>query len=116
MYFAIGGIQIKNPTTITFEDYNLTKGGRLASGKMTLDLVAKKRKFLLHYDIISSSALASMLSVANSDTLFYTFEYTEDDVQKTAQVYTGDLTKTPSRGGTNVAWCYSDFEIHFIEQ
>ena len=39
---------IKTPNKFDYEAYNLTKSGRVASGEMTMDLIAKKRKFLLN--------------------------------------------------------------------
>ena len=43
--FKIDGVAIKRPSAFKISRYYLTKSGRLSSGKMTADIVAKKRKF-----------------------------------------------------------------------
>ena len=41
----INGTSIKEPTDFDVEKYKLSKSGRVASGKMTMEIIAKKKKF-----------------------------------------------------------------------
>lgn len=110
----LGGSQVKQPKTFTISSYNLTKSGRTANGKMYMDLIAKKRKFALQYDVIGGNDLTAILTVIDSDAMFFTIDYFDNGVSKTATVYVGDISKTQFR--TDGGWYWKDVKFDLIEQ
>jgi hypothetical protein len=111
MTYTISGIPIKSPDSFRIERYNMTKSGRLASGLMTMELIAKKRKFILKYDSLEGSELQQLLRLIDSDVMFFDFEYTEDGITKIANVYSGDIPTDLARDNY-----WKDVEIHLIER
>lgn len=111
----IGDVEIKTPVTLKHEFFNLTKSGRTASGKMTMEIIAQKEKFTCEYDSMTSVDFNRMMSAAFDPTKpFYTLSVFEDNVWKDYTVYTGDVNKVLVRTGG--IWYYKDVRIAFIEQ
>ena len=111
----INGTQIKNPTEFKIERFTLTKGGRVASGLMCLDLIAKKRKFLLRYAVISGPELNKILElIDNPGYFFFTVEYVENGVTKTATCYPGHIPSDRFR--TDGVWYWKDVNFDLIER
>lgn len=110
----INGTIIKNPKAFKVERYKLTKSGRIASGLMTMDVIAKKRKFILTYEVISGADLKVIMDILDTTTSFYTFEYTEFDTTYTATVYPGALNYDRFR--TNSGIYFKNFELNLIEK
>lgn len=109
------GVSIKNPDDLQYEYYSLSKSGRVASGKMTMDIVAHKRKFCCKWDAMSSKEWKIMMdAIFNISIPFYTLHYYKDNVWDDCTVYTGDIKKTLVRTGG--IWYYKGVEIDFIEQ
>jgi hypothetical protein len=112
---AINGTSIKRPTTpMTILHYNITKSSRSASGLMSMDLIAKKRKFEFSYDSISGPELATILSLIDSNAMFFTFTFVDNNVAGSATVYTGDIQYIPYR--TGAMWYYKDAKFDLIER
>ena len=111
----INGTTIKTPNKFDYEAYNLTKSGRVASGEMTMDLVAKKRKFLLNYTVISGKNLAVILGLIDTSSMFFTLTYKDNDVSKSAVCYVGAIKKTQFRTDSG-AWYYKDCQFDLIEK
>lgn len=116
MNIKIDGVPIKNPTDFDLSDYNLTKSGRVASGKMTMDLVAKKRKFFFKYDVIEGSEYEKIMNLINGTKMFFTIEYIENGEQKSATVYVGEISRNRFRTGGLSGWYWRNFEFNLIEQ
>ncbi|MMZ45711.1 hypothetical protein D3C75_232990 [compost metagenome] len=112
----IDGVKIKHPGEGNFgqESYNLTKSGRVASGKMTIDLVAKKRKFTFRYEVISSIDLKVILNLIDGNKMFFKLTYIEDNVTRDCTVYAGAIKKQLKRTGS--VWYYVDVTFDLIEQ
>lgn len=110
----INDTQIKNPTEFTIERYNLTKAGRVASGLMVMDLIAKKRKFLLRYSVISGPELTSILNLIDGSSVFFTVEYQENGVTKTATCYAGHIPSDRFR--TDGVWYWRNVNFDLIER
>lgn len=92
MAFVVNGVTIKNPSTFKIERYNVTTMERLSNADMVGDLVAKKLKFYFTYEAISAEDFDTILSaIWDSDTLFFTFEYEDRGVKKSASVYVGSI-------------------------
>lgn len=113
--YRINGTLIKPPTTCAIEKYNLTKVGRVANGDMQMELVAKKRKFILRWSTIDSRDLAVIEQLIDGTDMFFTFEYIEDNTRKSAVVYTGAINKPPPHHKGSL-WHYPELELRFIEQ
>jgi hypothetical protein len=114
MSLTINGTVIKTPTNFTIERFNLTKAGRTASGKMTMELIAKKRKFTLEYAVLTGSELNTILSLIDGNVLFFTLGYTENGTAKTATVYAGAIPSTLYRNDGPYYW--TDVSFSLIEQ
>lgn len=111
----VNGVDIKNPSTLTYDYYSLSKSGRLASGKMTMDIIAHKRKFECAYTNMSTTEWNTMMAaVFDANTPFYTLHYYKDNVWTDCTVYTGDISKDLARWGGQ--WYYTNIKIDFIEQ
>ena len=111
---SINGTTIKRPTFFDIERYNLTKSGRVASGDMTMDLIAKKRKFLFRYDVISGKDLNTILNLIDGTDMFFTLSYIENDVTKTASCYAGHIPTRLFR--TDGVWYWTRVNFDLIER
>jgi len=114
MAYKLNGTVIRNPTSFETELYKLTKAGRLASGKMVMDVIAKKRKFNLTYDVLSGPDLDTITSILFNDSAFYEFEYVENGEVKTATVYVGAIKYNRFR--SDGKWYWKNVEFALIEQ
>jgi hypothetical protein len=110
----IDGVSIKEPHFWNVEDYNLTKNGRVANGKMTMELVAQKRKFNVKYDVISGPDLDLIASKISGTKMFFLVEYLDNGVQKSATCYSGAIHKDKFR--TDGKWYWKNVEFALIEQ
>lgn len=114
MSLTIGGVAFKTPTTFNIERYNLTKSGRVASGKMTMEIIAQKRKFNLEYTSMTGTELDVILGLIFSPTVpFFVFGYTENGVAKTATCYSGAIPSNLLRADI---WQWIDIKFALIEQ
>lgn len=114
MIVKIDGVQIKNPTDWDVEEYKLTKAGRVASGKMTMDVIAKKRKFNLSYKVLSGTDLEKIRNILYGDKSFFTLEYEDNGQLRSAIVYVGAIKRKRFR--TDGKWYWTDVEFSLIEQ
>lgn len=110
----INGTNIKQPRDFTVESFNLTKSGRVASGTMKMELIAKKRKFGFAYDVLSGVQLDVILSLIDGTAMFFTLEYEDNGVVKSAMVYAGAVKKKRFR--TDGVWYRKDVAFDLIEQ
>lgn len=115
---TIDGTQIKTPKDFKISKFNLTKAGRVSSGKMKIKLVAKKTKLFLKYDAITGVDLETILNLIDgTDVLFSINYYDKRGTSLTKTFYAGEIPATLHRRGMNDdddVW--KDVEIHFIEQ
>lgn len=115
--FIVNNVPIKNPSTFKIERYNVTNMERLADATMVGDLIAKKRKFYFTYDAISGDDLDKILeAIWDSSTLFFTLEYVENGIQKTATVYVGSIPTELHRAGKTTNWVWKNVSFNLIEQ
>lgn len=110
----INGVVIKHPSTFKIESYSVTKSGRTADATMCMDLIAKKRKFFCTWESMTGTDLETLLRLVDSEQMFFTVEYTENGIVKTAICYAGAVQRTKVRGGSQ--WYWRDVEVDFIEQ
>jgi hypothetical protein len=115
-HFTLNGRGIKNPSTFKIERYNVTNMERLADATMVGDLIAKKRKFYFTYDAIKASDLDNILdAIWETDELFYTLQYLENDVQKSAVVYVGSIP-TELHSAKSAEWVWKNVTFKLIEK
>lgn len=113
--FRINGVRIKRPSDFKIERYNVTNLDRLANAKMVGDLIAKKRKFYFTYAAITAKDLNLILdTIWETTDLFYTLSYVENNVTKTARVYSGSIPTELHSTGENWTWKNVTFDL--IEQ
>lgn len=113
--FKIDGVEIKRPSTFKKSRYVLTKSGRLANGKMTADIVAKKRKFYFTYDAIDAIDMNKILDLIwETDKFFFKLEYIENNEVKNATVYAGEIPSDLHKTGD--IWVWKNVTFNLIEQ
>lgn len=110
----LGNTTVKKPTSFRIETYNITKSGRTASGKMCMDLIAKKRKFFFEYAVLAGADLDVILGIIDSTAMFFSLEYVDNGVTKTATVYGGAIAKDQFR--TDGGWYWKNVKFDLIEQ
>jgi hypothetical protein len=112
----ISGVFIKSlqPEKFTVERYNLTKSGRVASGKMMMDLIAKKRRLDLEYEVISGADFEKILSLIDGTKMFFTVEWEDYTGWNSAVCYAGAIPNTHYRG--NSGYYYKGVKFALIEQ
>lgn len=114
--FTLNGRGIKNPSSFKIERYNVTNMERLADATMVGDLIAKKRKFYFTYDAIKGSDLDNILeAIWETDELFFTLQYVENNVSKSAIVYAGSIP-TDLHSAKSDEWVWKNVSFNLIEQ
>jgi hypothetical protein len=114
--YSLNGVTIKRPSNFKIERFNITKATRLASGLMDMQLVARKRKFYFTWSAIRASDLNVILDIIwESQDVFFTLDYIENNEHKTAIVYSGSIPSTLHHTDV-VDWVWEDVQIDFIEQ
>jgi hypothetical protein len=113
--FKIDGVTIKRPSSFKIERYNVTNLDRRADAKMVGDLIAKKRKFYFTYAAITARELNVILdAIWETNSLFFTLTYIENNVTKTVTVYSGSIPSELHMTGSNWVWKNVTFDL--IEQ
>lgn len=87
----IDGVLIPTPNDFKHAWFDISTLGRLSSGKMVGDLVAKKRKFFFTYDVLTGAEFDTLLTAINTN-LFMVLQYTFNGVVYNVSVYRGGLT------------------------
>lgn len=114
--YSINGVSIKRPHDFKIERYRITKSERVASGKMVMEHIARKRKFYLTWEAIDASELNKILDIIwETNSCFFTFSYVESNTTKTAKCYVGSIPSTLYRTGDG-DWIWKDVSMNFIEQ
>lgn len=114
------GIEVKTPTDIDYEHYNVTNSGRMASGSMSMDLIAKKSKLKINYAVLKGADLRTIKSIIYGPNMFFDVTYyDEDGVIRTITCYVGAITYKKFRTGVKDplnAWYWKDVEFAVIER
>jgi len=111
---TLAGQSIKQPKDFKIDSFNLTKAGRVATGDMTLEYIATKRKFYFEYEVLRGDDLDTIKDIITGSTMFFTLTYKDNDVEESATVYAGALTKTQFR--TDGKWVWKSPAFDLIEQ
>lgn len=110
----LNGTPIKEPSELQIQEFKLTKSGRVASGKMTMDIIAKKRKFFFTYNVLSGPELDAIMAIVQDGPAFFTLQYNQNGVEKSATVYAGAPKMTKFR--TDGKWYWKNVQFDLIEQ
>lgn len=111
----IDGEVIKKPTAFGIERYNLTKSGRVASGRMTMDIIAQKIKFTFSYDVLSGPDLDQILRlIYNPARPFFEVTHEENGRIEKHMCYSGAPKYTKFR--TDGQWYWKNVTFDLIEQ
>lgn len=122
-YFAINGVEIKNPKSFKISRYRITDAVRLASADMSMESKAKKLKFYFGYPAIKSTELDKILDeIWETDSCFFTFSYCDGhknvngtDKIETVTCYVGEFPTDLHRGGVG-NWVWKNVEFNFIQK
>lgn len=113
-YLEINGVLVRTPSKFNISRFNLTKSGRVASGKMKMDLVAKKRKLSVEYEVISGSELQQILDIIDTDRMFFTVRYMDHSGWHSITCYVGEIPSEYFR--IQMGWYYRGVQFSLIEQ
>lgn len=113
-HIKINGIPIRNPNNMKVDSYNLSKSGRVASGLMNMEIIAKKWKIETTYEVISAAEMDIILGQIDNGTAFFLVEFLYQGTYKTATMYVGDISRTRYR--TEMGWYWKDVSFNLIEQ
>jgi hypothetical protein len=116
MQIKINGQTFRQPDNAKVATYNLTKSGRTASGKMTMDLVAKKKKLFLEYKAISGRDMDKILSLIDGAEMFFTVTYYDNGMPYEFCGYVGEIERTRFRSDYQGGWYWKDVSFNLIEQ
>lgn len=113
--YTLDGTVLKNPNDFDHEWYRLTENQRLASGDMTMDSIAVKRKYNLGWTVLSHLELLTIRKVIFGSTkVFYTFSFVDHNETDSLTVYAGALKYKKFRTGS--LWYYQDASLSLIEK
>lgn len=110
----INGITVKEPHSFEIEHYNISKSTRVATGRMSMDLIAKKLKFIISYETLSGKELDVILSLIDSTNMFFELDYVDNGITKKATVYSGPIRRKKFR--TDGVWIWKNVTFNLIEQ
>lgn len=111
---SINGIQIKTPQ-LKVGMFTISKSERLASGKMSMDIIATKRRLDLRWPLIKDTDLQQLLNTLASKT-FHSVVYPDPQNGETATItaYVGDRNMDAWQKIGSRYW--KDVSIALIEQ
>lgn len=113
----INSTSIKKPTGWKIERYKVSNLERNAAGLMCGDLIARKRKFYFTYEALSARDLDNILDVLwETDDMFFTLTYEENNVRKEATVYPGAIPSDLHHAGPDEEWVWKNVTFDLIER
>ena len=110
----LNGTTVATPTDFFVDRFKLTKAGRVGSGKMTIELIAKKHKLYFVYEVISGTDLEILYGIIFSDDSFVTCTFIENGVEYTKTLYVGPIHAEQFRA--QGIWYWKNLTFNLIEQ
>ena len=111
----LNGSIIKRPWPFKIERYKISTLERMSDGGMVGDFIARKRTFSFAYEQINSTELNRILDIIwESDSMFFTLTWIEDNVSHSTTVYPGAIPQTLHHTGSE--WIWKDVSFQLIEQ
>lgn len=110
----LNNIDICYPSSFAIEPVLIAKKGQTTSGRATMELIARKKKFTLQWAMIKGPDYQAIVGILNTG-CFWTFVYPADGSNKTVTVYTdsGIKAELQTRVGD---WVYTNAELTLQEQ
>lgn len=116
----INGTEIKTPNDMDVEHFNITNSGRVADGSMTMDLVAKKAKLTLKYNVLDGNQISLLSSLVDSTAMFFDVTYPDQwGNWITINCYCGTFKYSKFRSGhldPINGYYWKDVQIDLIER
>jgi len=115
MDIKINDTAIKAPSACSIQKFSITKSARMLNGTMCMDLVAKKVKLLLVYDVIGGDELKQIEDIVYGSEMFFTVDYNDlNGVAQSKTMYVGDIEYDRFR--TEGVWYWRNLKFNLIEQ
>ena len=105
-----------SPDKITPSMYDITEGGRDATGKMHLDKIATKYKIQVEYGVLTSDEVKRILTSIKPLFFNITFDDPESGTTKTIEVYKGDRTIPTLFKDTSGKIYYKGLSFNLVER
>lgn len=113
-HLKINGVPIKNPTDLKRSTYNLTKSGRNADGRMSMDIIARKITLEITYAVLSEEDMDLITSLIDNGSAFFRVDHLYHNKYETFTAYAGAIGSTHFRH--DLGWYWKDVTFSLIEQ
>ena len=115
---SLNGIYIKKPSSFKISRFKVTKSGRVANADMHMEFRAKKIKLFFTYNVISGTDLNVILSVIDTNSVFFNVTYYGTlDEEVTKVCYVGEITQELFRRGyVSDSSVWTDVVFDFIQK
>ena len=111
----IAGVTVKTPNELKIGRFDLTKSNRTASGKMTMELIAIKRRVDCVWRMLPDNDLKLIVDTITDNKPFFSLEYPDVGGQMTMTCYAGDIITSLWHTKNGVRY-WEEVSIGFIEQ
>ena len=111
----IAGVTVKAPSELKVGRFDLTKSNRTASGCMTMELIATKRRVDCVWRMVPDNELQKIIDTITANKPFFSLEYPDAGGTKTMTCYAGDIVTSLWHTKNGVRF-WEDVQISFIEQ
>ena len=110
----LNGILLPEPSALPIGVHDITRAGRVSSGLMNMEFIARKRTVTLEYALILDAELVAILDNLHSR-VFHTLRYPDAGGERTLTVYHGDRPYSAFHTVGGVRW-WKDLKIALIER
>lgn len=111
----IAGVTVKTPSELKIGRFDITKSSRTASGKMTMEVIATKRRVDCTWKMIEDSELQIIIDTITANKPFFSLEYPDAGGSETMTVYAGDINTSLWHTINDVRY-WQEASVAFIEQ
>lgn len=112
---TIAGVQVANPAEVKVGRFDLTKSSRTASGKMTMEIIANKRRVDVIWRMLPDDQLKQILDLIAAHKPFFSISYPDAGGTATMICYAGDINTSLWHTINGVRY-WEEVSIPFIEQ
>lgn len=110
----LGETKIPEPSTFNVTEFDIVREGRVASGKLVMDVIATKKRFTLGYNYLTGPEMDAILTEYDRRT-FLVLKYT--DRAGVDQSYTVKFVEVPRALLFDVGdWSWRDITLQLEEQ
>jgi len=111
----IAGVTVKTPWELKIGRFDITKSNRTASGKMTMELIATKRRVDVVWKMLPDNELKKIIDTITANKPFFSLEYPDAGGTKTMTCYAGDIVTSLWHTKNGIRY-WEEVSIPFIEQ